>query len=201
MTIYYDSISEALGLRPIKELVPEYEEEILIPEDAYIQMKGELNPFYGKTHTEETKEILRKLKLGKPLSKETLEKMSKSLKGRQRSDTHCKNLSNALTGLKKTKEHVENHRRSLIEGGKVSGKNNPRYGAIVTEETRCKIAESLKGKMSGEKNPMYGKSVVSDKNLKWYNNGIKSFRFTEGKEPEGFVKGRLKQPRKEFMTA
>ena len=40
MTIYYDSISEALGLRPIKELVPEYEEEILIPEDAYIQMKG-----------------------------------------------------------------------------------------------------------------------------------------------------------------
>ena len=127
--------------------------------------------------------------------------MSKSLKGRQRSDTHCKNLSNALTGLKKTKEHVENHRRSLIEGGKVSGKNNPRYGAIVTEETRCKIAQSLKGKMSGEKNPMYGKSVVSEKNLKWYNNGIKSFRFTEGKEPEGFVKGRLKQPRKEFMTA
>lgn len=122
MSIYYDSISEALGLRPIKELVPDYEENISIPEDVYIQMKGELNPFYGKTHTEETKEILRKSRLGKPLSKETLDKMSKSLKGRQRSDTHCKNLSTALTGIKKTKEHIENHRRSIIEGGKVSGK-------------------------------------------------------------------------------
>lgn len=193
MTIYYDTISEALGLRPIQELVPDYIEDNSIPEDAKLDMVGDRNPFYGKTHSEETKEILRQLRLGKSLSKETLEKMSKSLKGRQRSEEHCKNLSKALTGFKKTKEHIENHKRSLVEGGKVSGKNNPRYGAVVSEETRQRMSASLKGKMSGEKNPMYGKSAIKEKNLKWYNNGIKSLRCVEGQQPDGYIKGRLKQ--------
>lgn len=189
----YDPISEALGLRPIQELIPDYIEDDSIPEDAKLDMFGELNPFFGMTHSEETREVLRQSRLGKKLPKETLEKMSKSLKGRQRSENHCKNLSAALTGLKKTKEHIENHRQSLKEGGKVSGKNNPRYGSIVTEETRQKISESLKGKMSGENNPMYGRSVITEKNLKWYNNGIKSIRCVEGYEPHGFIKGRLKK--------
>ena len=59
MSIYYDSISEALGLRPIKELVPDYEENISIPEDSVSDVNGEFNPFYGFTHTEETKQILK----------------------------------------------------------------------------------------------------------------------------------------------
>jgi len=193
MNIYYDPISEALGLRPIKELVTDYVEDISIPEDAVLGMVGEQNPFYGKTHSEETREILRQSRLGKPLSKETLEKMSKSLKGRIRSEEHCKNLSKSLTGFKKTKEHVENHKKSLIAGGKVSGKNNPRYGAVVSDETRQKMSASLKGKFNGENNPMYGRSAIKEKNLKWYNNGIKSVRCIEGQQPDGYVKGRLKK--------
>lgn len=40
---------------------------------------------------------------------------------------------------------------------RTKGSNNPRYHAIVTEETRLKQSKSMKGKMPGEKNPFYGK--------------------------------------------
>lgn len=41
---------------------------------------GENNPFYGKTHSEETKEKIRQARLGSKLSKEHREKISKSNK-------------------------------------------------------------------------------------------------------------------------
>jgi hypothetical protein len=34
MSIYYDPICEALGIRPIKELIPDYVEDNSLPEDA-----------------------------------------------------------------------------------------------------------------------------------------------------------------------
>lgn len=191
MTIYNDPICEALGLRPIQELVPDYVEDNSIPEDAQLTMSGELNPFFGKTHDKETRELLRKLRTGKSLSQETKDKISISLMGRVFSEETRKKLSDALTGIKKSAEHIENHRQSLINGGKVKGKNNPRFGVKVSAETRQKISDSLRGKRAGEKNPMYGRSAVREKNLKWYNNGVKSMRLPEGGQPEGFVRGRL----------
>ena len=49
------------------------------------------------------------------------------IKGVQFSEERKLNISNALKKYKKTKEHRENHSKSLINGGKVKGKNNPRY--------------------------------------------------------------------------
>ena len=40
--------------------------------------------------------------------------------------------------------------------------NNPRYGAIVTEETRKKISASLKGKYVGERAVRYGKTLSEE---------------------------------------
>ena len=169
------------------------ETDFEIPSDATLNMSGELNPFYGLTHTDEVRERLSKVDKSYTQTEEYRLNMSKSLKKRNadnpRSKEWCDNLSKALTGYKKSKEHVENHRKSLIEGGKVAGENNPRYGVEVSQETREKMSKSMKGKMVGENNPMYGKSAVKGK--KWYNNGQVSGRFPEGEQPEGYIKGRL----------
>lgn len=165
-----------------------------LPEDATLNMSGELNPFYGLTHTDEVRETLSKVDKSYTQTKEYKQKMSESLKKRNadnpRSQEWCDNLSKSLTGYKKSEEHVENHRKSLIEGGKVSGENNPMYGKEHTKETRDKISETNVGRFAGDKNPMYGKSATKGK--KWYNNGQVSGRFPEGEQPEGYIKGRLR---------
>lgn len=43
---------------------------------------GDLNPFYGKTHSNETKQMLRQQKLGIPRSKESCEKQANTMKGK-----------------------------------------------------------------------------------------------------------------------
>lgn len=198
MSIYSsDPISRALNIRPIQEVCPDSDlYDIELPEDATLIMSGVCNPFWGLTHTDEVKERLSKVDKSYTQTKKYKENMSKALKKMNkenpRSQEWCDSLSKALTGYKKSKEHINNHRKSLIEGGKVAGENNPRYGVEVSEETRQKMSKSLKGKFVGENNPMYGRSAIREKNLKWYNNGLKSGRFTEGQQPEGYVKGRLK---------
>ena len=47
---------------------------------------GEDNPFYGKTHTEETRKILSESRIGTTLSEETKKKISESLKGNTHSE-------------------------------------------------------------------------------------------------------------------
>lgn len=193
MSIYTDAISIALGVRPINEIYPEYVHDLDPPEDSYSSTLGELNPFYGMQHTSEAKAKMSKAAKGRIYSEEYKRKMSETLKKRNsenpRSQEWCNNLSEALTGYKKSKEHIANHRKSIIEGGKVAGENNPRYGAIVSKETREKMPKALKGKFAGDKNPMFGKSAVKGK--KWYNNGEVSGRFAEGEQPKGYLKGRL----------
>lgn len=195
MSIYYDPISAALGIRNLFEVCLDItsEEFYKLPEDATLVMNGELNPFYGMEHTPEAKAKMSKAAKGRVYSDEYKQEMSKILKKRNaenpRSKEWCDNVSKALTGYKKSKEHIENHRKSLIEGGKVAGENNPRYGAEVSQETKEKMSKSLKGKFAGENNPMFGKSAVKGK--RWYNNGQVSCRFFEGEQPEGYEQGRL----------
>lgn len=55
-------------------------------------MKGEGNHFYGRKHSEETKEKIRQKKLGTKMSKETKEKMSKAKKGVPKSSEHKRKI-------------------------------------------------------------------------------------------------------------
>ena len=156
-----DQIAEALNMRPLG-----YEIDNSIPADATQSLKGELNPFWGCTHTPEVRARLSKVASERVHTEEYKQNMSESLKRRNaehpRPQEWCDNLSKARTGFKKSEEHIENHRRSLIEGGKVSGKNNG----------------------------MYGRSVLTGR--KWYNDGIKAGLYFEGQQPDGYIKGRLK---------
>lgn len=49
---------------------------------------------------------------------------------------------------------------------------------------------------SGSKNPMYGRSVVTEKNLKWYTNGVDNLYVTEGTQPAGYHRGRTMKKRR-----
>ena len=65
---------------------------------------GELNPFYGRTHTDEVKKILSEKNSGKNnphYGKKRPEhgpKVSRALKGRKKTPEHCKALSEAHKG-------------------------------------------------------------------------------------------------------
>lgn len=108
-----------------------------------LALKGEDHPWYGKHHTEETKQKIRE-----------------SRKGKYSGENH------ALYG----RHHSEETKKKMRENhADVSGENNPMYGAdrsgtkgafygkCHTEETKNKISESRKGKCVGENNPNYGK--------------------------------------------
>jgi group I intron endonuclease len=83
------------------------------------QMKGENNFFYGKTHTLETKEKLRKINLGKTQTEESNKKRSNKLKGRVLTEEHKKKLSDARKKDWERKEYRDYHTNRVI------GKNNP----------------------------------------------------------------------------
>jgi len=123
---------------------------------------GEGNPFYGRKHTEETKQKLAELKLNTTHSEETKQKMSEAHKGEK----------NVMFGKKHSSEALAKMVAAKI--GKYDGENNPFYGKthsnetkqiiseknkgkIISDETKEKMSKSLMGKMVGEKNPMFGK--------------------------------------------
>jgi hypothetical protein len=85
---------------------------------------GELNPFYGKHHTIETKDNLALINTGKKLNDETKEKISLSLIGNDRAKGNKFNLS------EEQKEHL-----SKIK----IGENNPAWkGGITPENTKIR---------------------------------------------------------------
>ncbi len=60
------------------------------------------------------------------------------------------------------------------------------------KEIGAKVSAARKemGSAKGTNNPMYGRSAITEKNLKWYTNGIENKYITEGTQSDGFVRGR-----------
>ena len=61
--------------------------------DRSSSVKGENNPFYGKTHSEETRKILSKKNTGYVHTEEARKKMSEMSKGKKKSEAHRKAMS------------------------------------------------------------------------------------------------------------
>jgi hypothetical protein len=111
---------------------------------------GSGNPFYGKTHSDETKAIL---------SEKSKEGGPSSAKGRKRSDETKRKISESRRG-----ENNPNYGKSPSEETKQkisianSGENNGNYGKPRSDEVKKKISETNSdGRMANEKNGMYGK--------------------------------------------
>lgn len=105
---------EALFFSKVYDIVESDEWANLTPEtglDGRYSAAGELNPMYGKTHTEEAIQKIRDSKIGLKQSAETI------------ANRVAKN-----TGQKRPKQSQA-----------ISGINNPNYGKPMSEETKAKM--------------------------------------------------------------
>lgn len=100
---------------------------------------GKDNPWFGKHHSEETKQRLRELNTGLKRSEETKRKLSEAFKGRVFSE--------------ETKQKMRGKRPNI------SGKNHPKYGKKLSEEMIKKLVAASKTKEAIEK---------MKKNKTWY---------------------------------
>lgn len=96
-------------------------------------MNGKFNSFFGKKHSEESKQKMRETKIGKIPNEETRKKMSESGKGRIVSEETRKKLSE----LNKGKSCTIEVRKKMSES---------RKGKPLTMEARKKMSEVRKGK-------------------------------------------------------
>ena len=97
----------------------------------YAELQGKLlggkgNGMFGKHHTPDAKEKIRQARLGNKLTPEQHEKLVKNTLGKKKPPI--------------TKEH-----RAKLSAAK-QGVNNNRYGADVSEETRKKIGDKIRGR-------------------------------------------------------
>jgi len=106
---YKKKMSERLKGREIK---PEWIEKAKQNRRSF---EGEQNPFYGKTHKEETKQLLK-----------------------ERTTETWKNQPHPWIGRKHSEESREKFRKNN------AGENNPNYGKTASEETRRKQSEARK---------------------------------------------------------
>lgn len=115
--------------------------------------KGENHPLWNKHHSEETKKKISKAHKGKkikPFTKEHKEKIRNALKGKSFSEEHKENLRKNHANFK-GKNHPKFGKHLSDETKRKIGEKNK--GKILSEETRQKISEKLKG----ENHPLYGK--------------------------------------------
>ena len=140
-----------------RQITPEEYEEARIA--LSIKQTGEGNHFYGKHHSEETKDTLRQLHTGTNASEDTKIRMGESQTKRMQDPA-----ARAACGKPHTEEWKQEHSE------RVSGENHPMYGKHHSDDTKHKISDAKTGKPmseearkklsernSGEGNPMAGK--------------------------------------------
>ena len=80
--------------------------------EASSMRTGNNNSMYGKKHSDETKQLIRERKLGKPLSQSHRDNISKSCAGRAFTQAHRDNLSNSHKDKQFSKSHRDNISKS-----------------------------------------------------------------------------------------
>lgn len=121
--------AEKLGQQRYKTVITGRVYENIKKEYALLQserIRGENNPMWGRTHTEEARQTISEKNTGKKLTEEQIARQIAVQTGRKRAP-----FSNEW----RTKMAV-----------KKQGENNPRYGVEVSESTRQKIGDKIRGR-------------------------------------------------------
>ena len=88
-------------------------------------MSGENHPWFGRHHSEKSKEKISNARIGTHHSEETKKKMSDMRKGVPKSEEHRKKIGAANKGRK----HSEETKKNMSENhADFSGENNPSFG-------------------------------------------------------------------------
>ena len=90
------------------------------------RIRGENNPMWGKTHTEEARQAISEKNTGKKLTEEQIARQVAAQTGRKRAP------------------FTEEWRAKMAE--KKKGENNPRFGVELSEATRQKIGDRIRGR-------------------------------------------------------
>jgi hypothetical protein len=90
------------------------------------RIRGEKNPMWGRTHTEEARKTISEKNTGKKLTKEQIARQVAAQTGRKRVP------------------FTEEWRAKMA--AKKKGENNPRFGIELSEETRRKIGDKIRGR-------------------------------------------------------
>ena len=90
------------------------------------RVRGENNPMWGKTHTEQARQAIREKNTGKKLTEEQIARQVSAQIGRKRAP------------------FSEEWRAKMSESKQ--GEKNNRYGVEVSEETRRKIGDKIRGR-------------------------------------------------------
>lgn len=121
--------------------------------ESRAKLQGEKNPFYGKKHTEETKQKISVLaterikKLSPDVIASRVERMAVAVKGVLRSEEHRNNLSKACKGKIKTAEHIAKFTKTIRDkyaSGELIGTWK---GKKLSQETRIKMSTTRKLKI------------------------------------------------------
>jgi hypothetical protein len=90
------------------------------------RIRGEKNPMWGRTHTEEARKLISEKNTGKKLTEDQIARQVAAQTGRKRAP------------------FTEKWRAKMAE--KKKGENNPRYGVELSAETRRKIGDKIRGR-------------------------------------------------------
>ena len=103
-------------------------------------LRGALNPFYGKHHTEESIRKQVESRKGYRHSKETIEKIRNSLLGQKRSEEARRRMSEAQKGRIITEAHRQKISNTL------KGRPGANRGHKMSEEQKLKISRAMQGR-------------------------------------------------------
>ena len=121
-------------------------------------MMGEGNPFFGRSHTEETRAMLREkcadVTRGIPKTLEHREKIRQGLLQHERTPEHCAAISEGLRGRVLTAEHREHISRGVRGIPKPEGfaakVSAAQKGRPKSEETKQKLRDAALRRYRGE---------------------------------------------------
>lgn len=112
---------------------------------------GNKNPFFGKTHSIESRQKMSDAHKGIFPTEETRKKLSESRKGKPLSEEHKHNISKSHIGKKRGSFSLEwVAKMSESHKGKLAGEKHPFYGKHLSEGTKLKLSMKNKGQKRSE---------------------------------------------------